>query len=63
MRGDITESETRLERALDSLDEAIELLEWRYDRDAGTSIARLENLRDELRLALVLAGCSPQPLH
>jgi hypothetical protein len=41
-------------RALESLGDAIMLLEWRYEREADGSIARLERLREELRLAQTL---------
>jgi hypothetical protein len=44
----------RLARALDSVDDAITLLEWRYDREAEASIAKLERLRDELQDAHLL---------
>ena len=63
MRDEFPDSEKPLAHALDSLEEAIGLLQWRYDRDADDSIARLEDLRDELRLALVLAECAAYPLH
>jgi hypothetical protein len=41
----------RLARALESVDDAITLLEWRYEHDAEASIAKLQRLRDELRNA------------
>ena len=41
----------QLARALDSVDDVIMLLEWRYDRDAELSVAKLQALREELRLA------------
>jgi hypothetical protein len=63
MSGELPHSDKPLARALDSLEEAIDLLQWRYDRDADESVARLEDLRDELRLALVLAECAAHPLH
>jgi hypothetical protein len=43
-----------LARALESLGDAIMLLEWRYDREAAPTIARLERLREELQLAQTL---------
>jgi len=43
-----------LGRALESLGDAIMLLEWRYEREADGSIARLERLREELQLAQML---------
>jgi hypothetical protein len=43
-----------LARALESLGDAIMLLEWRYERDADATIARLERLREELRVAQAL---------
>jgi hypothetical protein len=58
--GHLADSGARLERALESLDDAIELLKWRYDGDADPS---LECLRDELRLALALAGCDARLMH
>jgi len=54
---------SRVERALESLEDAITLLEWRYAYEAGSSIARLEQIREELRIALVLEGSSPTLLH
>lgn len=47
-----------LARALESLADAIILLEWRYDREAAGTIARLERLREELQLAQMLLGSS-----
>ena len=44
----------QLTRALESLADAIMLLEWRYDREAASTIARLERLREELRVAQTL---------
>jgi hypothetical protein len=44
----------QLGRALESLGDAIMLLEWRYEREADGSIARLERLREELQLAQAL---------
>jgi len=44
----------QLGRALESLADAIMLLEWRYDDDASGTVARLERLRDELQLAQAL---------
>jgi hypothetical protein len=61
--GKVEESGDRLAKALLSLDDAIELLQWRYDRDADQSVTRLERLRDELRLALALAECDARLLH
>jgi len=43
-----------LARALESLGDAIMLLEWRYEGEAAGSVARLERLRDELELAQTL---------
>jgi hypothetical protein len=40
-----------LARAVESLADAIMLLEWRYEVDAVTSIAKLEHLLQELQLA------------
>src|SRR5262249_36974619 len=57
------ESGERLARALESLADAIELLQWRYEREADLSVARLEVLRDELRIALMLAECDARRLH
>ena len=39
---------------LESLGDAIMLLEWRYDGEAASSVARLVRLRDELELAQTL---------
>jgi hypothetical protein len=61
--GKVEDSGERLAKALLSLDDAIELLQWRYDRDADQSVTRLERLRDELRLALALAECDTRLLH
>lgn len=47
-----------LVRALESLADAIILLEWRYDLEAAGTIARLERLREELELAQMLLGSS-----
>lgn len=44
----------QLARALESVDDAIMLLEWRYDSEAASSVARLQRLRDELELAQTL---------
>ena len=41
----------QLWRALASVDDAIMLLEWRYERGAEPSVAKLRDLREELRLA------------
>ena len=54
---------SRVARALESLEDAIALLEWRYPYEAESSIARLEEIREELRIALVLEGTSPTLLH
>jgi hypothetical protein len=54
---------SRVARALESLEDAITLLEWRYPYEAESSIARLEEIREELRIALVLEGSSPTLLH
>jgi len=43
-----------LARAVESLADAIMLLEWRYEREAAPSVAKLECLRDELQLAQTL---------
>jgi hypothetical protein len=51
-----------LGRALESLADAIMLLEWRYDDDASGSVARLERLREELRVAQTLLE-SGERLH
>jgi hypothetical protein len=53
----------RVEQALESLEDAITLLEWRYSHEADPSIARLERIREELRTALLLAGSSSMHLH
>jgi hypothetical protein len=53
----------RVARALESLEDAITLLEWRYSYEAQSSIARLEEIRDELRIALLLEGSSATLLH
>ena len=58
--GNLSDSGARLERALESLDDVIELLKWRYAEDADP---RLVCLRDELRLALALAGCDARLMH
>jgi hypothetical protein len=44
----------QLARALESLGDAIMLLEWSYDSEAASSVARLQRLRDELELAQTL---------
>jgi hypothetical protein len=54
---------SRVARALESLEDAITLLEWRYPYEAESSIARLEEIREELRIALLLEGSSPTLLH
>jgi hypothetical protein len=54
---------SRVARALESLEDAITLLEWRYPYEAESSIARLEEIREELRFALLLEGSSPTLLH
>jgi hypothetical protein len=53
----------RIAQALDSLEDAITLLEWRYSYEAEPSITRLQQIRDELRTALLLAAGSEMPLH
>jgi hypothetical protein len=53
----------RLVRALESVDDAIDLLEWRYDRDAESSIDRLQRLRDDLLVAHALLAADDQRLH
>lgn len=52
----------QLARALESLGDAIMLLEWRYERDAEPTVAKLRVLRDELRLAETLLA-SGDRLH
>ena len=52
----------QLARALESVDDAIMLLEWRYERDADPSVEKLRALREELRLAEVLLA-SGDRLH
>ena len=52
----------QLARALESVDDAIMLLEWRYERDAAPSVAKLRDLREELRLADALLE-SERRLH
>jgi hypothetical protein len=52
----------QLTRALESLGDAIMLLQWRYDGEAAGSVARLERLRDELELAQTLLQ-SDERLH
>ena len=52
----------QLARALESVDDAIMLLEWRYERDAEPSVAKLRDLREELRLADALLE-SERRLH
>lgn len=54
---------SRVARALESLEDAITLLEWRYPYEAGPTIAKLQEIREELRIALVLEGTSPARLH
>lgn len=51
-----------LGRALESIGDAITLLQWRYDAEAAGSVARLERLRDELELAQTLLD-SGERLH
>jgi hypothetical protein len=53
----------RLVRALESVDDAIDLLEWRYDRDAESSIDRLQRLRDDLLVAHALLVADDSRLH
>lgn len=62
MNSEIAESCRRLERALESVDDVIVLLDWRYQEEALSSIAKLECLRTELKLGLALAGADA-PLH
>src|SRR5262249_57706452 len=50
------ESGERLARALESLTDAIELLQWRYEREADPNAARPEVLRAGRRLALTPAA-------
>jgi hypothetical protein len=57
------ESEARLSRALESVDQAISLLDWRYQGEAAPSIALLQRLRDDLRVAIALVESDPQLLH
>jgi hypothetical protein len=52
----------QLARALESVGDAIMLLEWRYERDAEPSVAKLRALQEELRLAEVLLASGEQ-LH
>ena len=52
----------RLARALESVEDAITLLEWRYERDAEPTVAKLRTLREELRLAETLLA-SGDRLH
>jgi hypothetical protein len=53
----------RLVRALESVDDAIDLLEWRYDREAESSISRLQRLRDDLLVAHALLVADEARLH
>jgi hypothetical protein len=53
----------RIAQALESLEDAITLLEWRYSYEAEPSITRLQQIRDELRTALLFAAGSEMPLH
>ena len=59
--GDLNRS--RLLEALQSVDDAITLLEWRYDHEAAPSVERLESLAAEIRVALVLADTHGSPHH
>jgi len=52
----------RLARALESVVDAIRLLESRYESDAAASIAKLERLHEELRVAHALLE-SDELLH
>jgi hypothetical protein len=52
----------QLARALESVDDAIMLLEWRYEREAEPTVAKLRILREELRLAETLLA-SGDRLH
>lgn len=53
----------RLVRALESVEDAITLLEWRYDREAESSITRLQRLRDDLLVAHALLVADDDRLH
>jgi hypothetical protein len=59
----LDESEARLSRALESVDQAITLLDWRYQGEAAGSIDLLRRLRDDLRVAIALVESDPQLLH
>jgi hypothetical protein len=53
----------RLAQALASVEDAITLLEWRYDGEAETSIMRLQRLRDDLLVAHALLVVDEDRLH
>ena len=52
----------QLARALESVDDVIMLLEWRYEPGVELSVAKLRDLREELRLADALLD-SERRLH
>lgn len=53
----------RLLRALESVDDAIDLLAWRYDHEAESSIVRLQRLKDDLIVAHALLDGAGERLH
>lgn len=53
----------RLMRALESVDDAIDLLEWRYEGEADSSITRLQRLRDDLLVAHALLAADDSRMH
>ena len=53
----------RIAQALASVEDAITLLEWRYDREAEASITRLQRLRDDLLVAHALLVVDEDRLH
>jgi len=53
----------RLMRALESVDDAIDLLEWRYEAEAESSITRLQRLRDDLLVAHALLAADDGRMH
>jgi hypothetical protein len=53
----------RLMRALESVDDAIDLLEWRYEGEAESSITRLQRLRDDLLVAHALLAADDGRMH
>ena len=56
-------SRLRLMRALESVDDAIELLQWRYEAEAESSITRLQRLRDDLLVAHALLAADDGRMH